>query len=191
LVGDDEEAKLRKAGWQDANIQHSCAIVSYLIDKEKQKTLSHEDYRAAYDAGSEEEMKYTSFREGRERSSRARLAMLLKLRPDLRGELDALMPTWPRSGVLLRALEEQSQIRKFLNAQFDLERITLEQERAVLAAGDEALKRTMDKHGITEVQGYRGELAVEAANKTMKLKIKEICPDLSREVKKLGFSWNR
>jgi hypothetical protein len=91
----------------------------------------------------------------------------------------------------MRTLEEHSQIRKFLNAQFDLERITLADERAVLAAGDKELKRVMEKQGITDVRGYRGEIALEAANKAMKRKIKELRPDLAGEVRKLGFSWER
>jgi hypothetical protein len=190
VVKDDNEANLRRKRWAEANRKYSTPVSRFRHEKQDRGVITSGEHINIENAI--EEADRSGVPAGYlERINTATLTAILTMHPELLGELNERSRTWPQSGPLLRALEERSQIKKFLNAQFDMERITLADERAVLAAGDQELKRAMKKFGITDLNCYRGDLAVDAANKAMKRKIRAISPDLAAEVRNLGYSWDR
>ena len=190
MTNDEEyfrKQRLHRTSWDNA-----CAITHYVNDKYEQGIINRNQFMAIDElekAVLKRDSDNGDYTGARIQATREVLALLLRFHPELRSEIDARLCGSPRSAPLARAIEEQSQIKKFLNAQFDLERITLSEEEAVLTAGDQALKRAMARHRILDVHGYRGELAVEAANKAMKRKLVQLRPELAKEVNKLGFSW--
>jgi hypothetical protein len=190
VTDEDEESRFRREQWHNANAAYGVMLARYLIEKERQGVITQDEFTSIWALGSAEII--GSNRDDRmERAWQVKRDSLLRRRPELRAELNERMRHWPRNAKLTRAMQEYSQIRKFLNAQFDLERLTLAQEQTVVSAGDVALKRYLTELGASEVTEIDGDRAVEAANSTMKHKLREICPHLRNEVDKLGFSWVR
>jgi hypothetical protein len=114
----------------------------------------------------------------------ARLEKLVEIHPEVQGEVDREIRKWPVNTLLRTAQEEASRFRKMLHGLFDQERITFQEERQVIAAGDSALNHVIDKFKLTDLNGFGGWIAVEAATKAMRTKLQLLHPEFADELQR-------